>query len=206
MTRTPFSRLDALARSLFRSSLPRSPSVALEFQGSGQPPVSLGTADQRAVAAVATLLVWKLIQHGGSHLPVGPASEVAERLLASFPETDRLRLEAETTEILRWLEDSLNLLGGGWDEADERGLYPWEDREFPDDGKLELIRRAIRDGHDLQIEYFTYRRNSMSERRITPLTLEEDDRILLARCHWRREERRFAVHRIKTAVLLATQG
>ncbi len=201
MVRTPFSQLDALVQALLRDSPPRAPSRALEFSGPPETSVDFGAADQRAVAAVGTLLVWKLIQHGGSNLPVGPAAEVAEQLITSFPETDRHRLEAEAMEIFRWLEDSLNLLGDDWEEGDERGMYPWEDREFPDDGRVALIERAIREKYDLQIEYFTYRRNSMSQRRVTPLTIE-NGRILLARCHWRRDERRFAIHRIKQAQLL----
>ncbi len=201
MPRTPFSQLDALVQSLLRDSPPRVPSGVLEFSGPPQSPTDLDAADQRAVSAVGTLLIWKLIQHGGSNLAVGPAAKAAERLMASFPEMDQRRLESEAMNIFRWLEDALNLLGDDW-ESDESGMYPWEDREFPDNGRGALIDRAIRERLDLQIEYFTYRRNSISERRITPRAIE-NGRILLAQCHWRGEERRFALHRIKQAHLLA---
>jgi hypothetical protein len=199
MSRTPFPHLDALARALFRDSMPRNPAEPLEFGGVARP-TGVEGSDERAAAAVGALLIWKLIQHGGSTLPVGPAEVAAERLLETFGDTDRRRLESEAVQILRWLEDSLNLLGDDWDGVEDRGLYPWEDREFPDEGKADLIRHAIRDKVDLEIEYFTYSRNSMSRRRITPLELE-GDAILRARCHWRRSERSFALHRIKEARL-----
>jgi len=154
---------------------------------------------------VGSLLVWKLIQHGGSNLPVGPASNVANLLMKTFPDTDRHRLEQEAAEILRWLEDALNLLGEHWEEVEERGMYPWEDREFPSEGKLETLRQAIQEKADLEVEYFTYRRNCMSRRRITPLEIQ-DERILRARCHWRNDERSFAIHRIKEVRLIAVDS
>jgi hypothetical protein len=202
MTRTPFIRLDALARALLRDSIPRTPPETMEFSGKSGP-AGLEDPGERAVTAVGALLVWKLIQYGGSNLPVGPAAVAAERLMETFPDTDRHRLETEAGEILRWLEDALNLLGDDWEAMEERGMYPWEDKEFPIDGKLEILHQAIRERADLDVEYFTYRRNSMSHRRITPLEVQ-DDRILRARCHWRRDERSFAIHRIKEVRLIGS--
>jgi len=204
MNRTPFVRLDALARALLRESIPRTPPEALGFTGKSEP-AHIDEPDERAAAAVGALLVWKLIQHGGSNLPVGPAANAANRLMESFPDTDRHRLEQEAAEILRWLEDALNLLGDGWKEVEERGMYPWEDREFPSENKLETLRQAIQDRADLELEYFTYRRNSMSRRRITPLEIQ-DGRILQARCHWRNDERSFAIHRIKEIRLIGVNS
>ncbi len=204
MTRTPFNQLDALVRALLRESIPRTPPEALEFAGEAEP-THLDEPGERAVAAVGALLVWKLIQHGGSNLPVGPAANAANRLMETFSDTDRHRLEQEAVEILRWLEDALNLLGDDWEEVEERGMYPWEDREFPSEGKLQTLRQAIREKADLEVEYFTYRRNSMSRRRITPLEIQ-DERILRARCHWRADERSFAIHRIKEVRLIAVDS
>lgn len=204
MTRTPLVRLDALAQALLRESIPRTPPKALKFAGKAEP-THLDEPGERAVAAVGALLVWKLIQHGGSNLPVGPAASAVNRLMATFPDIDRHRLEHEAAEILRWLEDALNLLGDGWEAVEERGMYPWEDREFPFEGKLQTLRQAIREKADLEVEYFTYRRNSMSHRRITPLEIQ-DERILRARCHWRDDERSFAIHRIKEVRLIAVNS
>lgn len=204
MTRTPFVQLDALVRALLRESIPRTPPEPLEFAGKAAP-TGIEEPEERAVAAVGALLVWKLIQHGGSSLPVGPAARAAKELMESFPETDRHRLEQETAEILRWLEDALNLLGDSWEELEERGMYPWEDREFPCEHRMDTLRRAIQEKADLEVEYFTYRRNSMSRRRVTPLEIQ-DERILRARCHWREDERSFAIHRIKEARLIAVDS
>jgi hypothetical protein len=200
MPRTPYLRLDALTRSLLREAIPRTPPEPLEFTGPAEP-AELDDTGQRAVAAVGSLLVWKLIQHGGSNLPVGPAAEAVDRLMETFPETDRHRLEAEAEEILRWLEDSLNLLGDDWEDVEDRGMYPWEDQEFPMGDKLDVLEQAIQQQADLELEYFTYRRNSMSRRRITPLEIQ-NGRILRARCHWRDAERSFAIHRIKELRIL----
>lgn len=204
MIRTPFVRLDALVRALLRESIPRTPPETLEFTGKPEAAL-LEEPGERAVAAVGSLLVWKLIQHGGSNLPVGPAANVANLLMKTFPDIDRHRLEQEAAEILRWLEDALNLLGEHWEEVEERGMYPWEDREFPSEGKLDTLRQAIQENADLEVEYFTYRRNCMSRRRITPLEIQ-DGRILRARCHWRNDERSFAIHRIKEVRLIAVDS
>ena len=58
-----------------------------------------------------------------------------------------------------------------------RGVYPWDDREFPDDGKTVIIRRAMREKSDLEIEYFTYSRNTLTHRRVTPLEIEADTKL-----------------------------
>ncbi len=160
--------------------------------------------EERAAAAVGALLVWQIIQHGGSSLPVGPAARAAERLVQSFPETDHHRLEKESVEILHWLEDALNLLGGEWEGLGPQ-LYPGEDQRFPEEGTLGLIREALGQNADLEIEYFTYRRNAMSRRRITPLRLDDEGK-LRAVCHWRGSERTFAVSRIKEARLIRTRS
>jgi predicted DNA-binding transcriptional regulator YafY len=204
MGRTPFVQLDALVQALLRESIPRKQPEPLEFTGQTKP-IDIEEPGERAVAAVGALLVWKLIQHGGSKLPVGPAARAANQLVESFSEVDRHRLEQETAEILRWLEDALNLLGDDWEEVEERGMYPWEDREFPCEKKMETLRRAIHEKADLEVEYFTYRRNSMSRRRVTPLEIQ-DERILRARCHWREDERSFAIHRIKEARFIAVDA
>jgi predicted DNA-binding transcriptional regulator YafY len=203
MPRASYPRLHTLAQSLFKSSIPRTPPTTLAFQGD---PASAAVEDpeERATAAVGALLVWQIIQHGGSSLPVGPAARAAERLVQSFPETDRHRLEKESVEILHWLEDALNLLGDEWEGLDSR-VYPWEDQRFPEEGTLGLIREALGQNADLEIEYFTYRRNAMSRRRITPLRLDDEGK-LRAVCHWRSAERTFAVSRIKEARLIRTRS
>ena len=121
--------------------------------------------------------------------------------MRGFPEIERHRLEREATEILKWLEDSLSLLDGDWQNADDRGVYPWEDREFPDEGKGRTIQQAIEAKMDLEIEYFTYSRNALTRRRITPMELEGTEK-LRALCHWRRDERHFLIRRIKEVRLL----
>ena len=194
MTRSPYAKLDQLATSLFKDALPRRAEAAPRFQaGEG---VCLDDPDGRATAAIGALLVWKLIQHGGCLLPVGPARQAVEQLMEGFPETDRGRLERESAEILRWLEDSLSLLDGEWNEGEDAGIYPWEDRQFPDAGKERVIRNAIDEAADLEIEYYTYSRNALTRRRVTPLEIDGGS-MLRAMCHWRRDERHFLLSRIK---------
>ena len=203
MTLTSFQQLDEIARKLLGDSAPR-PASPLRF-ASGDGDVRMRDADERAVAAVGALLVCKLIEFGGCELPIGPARSALEQLIGSFPDTDRRRLEKESAEILRWLEDSLSLLGDDWEEAEDRGIYPWEDREFPEEGKIDLIRDAIDDRADLEIEYFTYSRNAFSRRRVTPLEIEGKLK-LRALCHWRRGERHFLLRRIKEIRRLGRAG
>jgi len=195
MTRPPFHRIQEILSTLLKDSVPRSPSEPLHFMGEVRS-ARLETPDERAVAAIGSLLVCEIVRHGGSLLPVGPARKAVERLLESFPESDRPRLESEAAEMMLWLEDALSLLGDGWQELDDQGLYPWDDREYPDDGKAARIRKAIEDRSDLEIEYFTYSRNALTKRHVTPIEIE-GERILLALCHWRRDDRRFLLRRIK---------
>ena len=98
--------------------LPALVSSPLRFVGAPADP-GFGSSEERAAAAVGALLVVELIRHGGCTLPVGPAQNAADRLLATFPETDRRRLEAEAVEMLIWLEDSLSLLGDDWRETED---------------------------------------------------------------------------------------
>ena len=129
MTRTPFLRLDALARAMLRESIPRTPPEPLEFTG---PPASAALEDpgQRAVAAVGALLVWKLIQHGGCKLPVGPAVDAVNRLrdmdLAKPP---------GVAETLDWTE-SLRVVGA--DALDEQVV-------------LDTIGAVVKDRDDLEV-------------------------------------------------------
>ena len=192
MTQPRLRRLREIASSLLKDAAPRSENPPLTFSDSPGPVPS----DERAVAAIGSLLLLELIRHGGCALPLGPAQRALRRLMESFPETDRHRLEMEAVEILLWLEDSLSLLGDEWQEVDDRGLYPWEDRVFPDAGKTDRIRRAIEEESDLEIEYFTYSRNALTRRRVTPLAIEGGSK-LRALCHWRRQERSFLLRRIK---------
>ena len=193
MTRSSYPKIDEIATALFRDAVPRSTPPPERPPEKG---LTMPEDDGRATAAVGALLVWKLIQHGGCQLPVGPARETVEKLMGGFTEIDRRRLEREAVEILRWLEDSLSLLDDDWEDADDRGIYPWEDREFPDDGRVETIRAAIEGATDLEIEYFTYSRNALTRRRVTPLEID-GGRMLRAICHWRRDERHFLLRRIK---------
>ncbi|MGD8374671.1 MAG: hypothetical protein PVF68_00910 [Acidobacteriota bacterium] len=187
MSRSPFHKLDEIATALFKDAAPRPQA------GTSGGITAGGPAD---AAALGALLVWKLVQHGGCRLPVGAAQQATETLLGELPEIQRHRVEREAAEVLRWLEDSLSLFDPEWEDVEDRGLYPWEDREFPPEGKPELIRSAIESAHDLEIEYFTYSRNALSRRRITPLEMHGDSR-LRALCHWRRDERHFLLRRIK---------
>ena len=204
MARTLFPRLDEITKALLKDPIPRDPTAPLRVSGSSEPTV-LADCDERAVAALGSLLVCKLIEHGGCALPIGPAQEACRKLLDAFSETDRHRLELEAVEVLRWLEDALNLLGDDWQEVEDRGVYPWEDQEFPDAGRIGLIRRAIQAKSDLEIEYYTHSRNAMTLRRVTPLEIE-GERKLRAVCHWRRDERHFLLRRIKQVRALSSLG
>lgn len=194
MTRSHYPEIDGIAGPLFKEAVPRPTEPGLRFHGDSA--VLLEHPGERSAAALGALLLAKMIEHGGCALPIGPAKKALERLMASFPETDRRRLEREGAAVLRWLEDALSLLDEDWQDVDDRGIYPWEDREFPEDGKSEVIRQAIEEGQDLELEYFTYSRNSINRRRVTPLELH-GSRKLRALCHWRRDERHFLIRRIK---------
>lgn len=69
---------------------------------------------------------------------------------------------------------------------------------------LELLRTAVREHHRVRLDYYSYGRDTRTERTVDPYLVhaENGSLYLLGHCHLARAERRFRVDRIATASLL----
>ena len=69
---------------------------------------------------------------------------------------------------------------------------------------LEVLRTAVREHRRVQLDYYSYGRDTRTERRVDPYLVHAVDGSLyvLGHCHLARAERRFRVDRIATASLL----
>jgi hypothetical protein len=167
-------------------------------------------ADERAALAAAALLLSKVSEKGGTRVDADALGRATERLLAQFTEMEQARIKREVARTLLWLweamgSDETTASGAraagdeaGAEEADDEDeqtlLIP--DRIYPVGDKLDLLRAAIAESRDAEIDYFTFYRGKLAWRRISPLEMEGDDYVL-AYCHWRQERRRFRVSRIR---------
>lgn len=153
--------------------------------------------DELAALAVGALVMRKVQEFGQTKLPTRSIDSLIERTTASLSAAEMMRLEVEAYEVLDWLLGGLPV-----SDADaaliarrdgERVLYD------ATASTVELLRRAIDEEFDCQIDYFSRRRGQMNRRRITPIALEAET-YLRAYCHARKEERSFRLSRITRCV------
>jgi hypothetical protein len=141
---------------------------------------------EAGAAAVALLLLENVRRQAGTRLNERPLREMLERLLHDLPAKDRVVIEREAYRTLEWI-------GRAIDPAmDEVKPTPKQDGQ---ETHLDLIRRAIKDGFDLEMEYYTGARSELNRRRITPDSVEAE-RYLHAFCHSRQDVRVFRLSRI----------
>ncbi|MEO7428058.1 MAG: WYL domain-containing protein [Acidimicrobiales bacterium] len=69
---------------------------------------------------------------------------------------------------------------------------------------LDVLRLAVRDGRRVHLDYYSYGRDTRTERDVDPYLIQAADGslYLLGHCHLARAERRFRVDRIATVTLL----
>jgi proteasome accessory factor C len=69
---------------------------------------------------------------------------------------------------------------------------------------LEVLRTAVRERRRVHLDYYSYGRDTRTERDVDPYLVQAEDGslYLLAHCHLARAERRFRVDRIAAAALL----
>jgi len=164
----------------------------LQLSGSGEP-ISLDTADQRAAVALASILLENFRRVGGIKVSQTVMEGLLDRLLPSLSAEDMMKLEIEAYELLRWI-------GGVLDPSLEASREPAGSELSgvdydPDQTHIDLVERAIREGFDLTMLYYTGGRGEITERRITPKRVEAE-KYLIAYCHTRATERTFRLSRV----------
>ncbi len=167
----------------------------------------LTRADERVAVTVAVLLLERVRERGGTRVDAEAVARVADRLLSQFSEMEQARVKREVARTLLWLWEAMGAdeetadgaaeAGAGLsDEEDEEQTLLIPDRIYPVGDKLDVIRKAISEKQDLEIDYFTFYRGKLAWRRISPVQLEGEDYVI-AYCHWRKDERRFRISRIR---------
>lgn len=145
-----------------------------------------GTPEVGAVA-LALVLLENVGRHGGTRMSLTTVRAVLDRLLPLLSPRELMAIDREAYRTMQWIGEAL-------DPAMDDIEPPPPERHGPE-SHLELIQRAIRDQFDLEMEYFTGARNELTQRRITPDSVEAE-RYLHAYCHNRQHDRVFRLSRI----------
>lgn len=153
--------------------------------------LSVHDADERGALALACLILESLRERGGTRVPRRPLETVLRKSLASFGPKEVMDIEVEAYEILLWLGKAID---PQWSQQ------PTEDGDavdniHQDSPHHEIIRWAIANAQDLEMDYYSHGRGQFTKRRITPISLEAET-YLHAYCHLRRGERVFRLTRI----------
>ena len=161
--------------------------------------LSISSAQDRAVVCVGSLLLLLLEERGGTALDRSSLLGLARGSLRSFDDPDKARITDELTRVFDWLAEALTNRGSSEDRRS------WGDVHYDFEHYLPVVRQAIAEGLDLEIEYFSYNRGAWSNRRITPKKLESHA-LLVAYCHFREAERRFRLSRIRKLRVISKEG
>lgn len=144
--------------------------------------------EERGAVALACLIVENLKELGGTRAPKRALQSAARKTLETFDRKEVMEIEIEAYEILLWLASAID---PEWSRQE-----PEEIEEIsPESSKLELLRWSIGGHHDLMMEYYTHGRGELTERRVTPISLEAET-YLHGYCHLRRDDRVFRISRI----------
>jgi hypothetical protein len=172
--------------------LSKTPGIIAPPQTDDNDPAAISSPDL-ALLWMAALLYQKL----GQHIPL-PASlpyELQERITAQLSQT-----QIEAAEFLsQQAADALAAALRGY-----LGFPAWMDHERAGN-PLPIIEKAIHNGHDLNISYWSAGAERRLERHVTPYWLEKhgETPYLVAYCHLRHAERVFRLDRILACEILA---
>lgn len=165
---------------------PREPEELAFGESIGE--VTLKTPSERAVVALACLVLENLREAGGSNAPERTLETILKKTLATLGPKEVMDIEIEAYEMMLWIGAAIDPEWRVEEGVDVENLDP---RSGPPD----LIRFAIATGQDLELDYYSANRGELTHRRITPLSFEAET-YLHAYCHMRRDERIFRVSRI----------
>jgi predicted DNA-binding transcriptional regulator YafY len=152
--------------------------------------ITLNTAEERGAVALACLILENLREHGGTRAPRKPLENVLKRTLSTFDRRENMNIEIEAYEILLWIG---NTIEPEWRKQDTKRV----EQINPESSKDDLIRWAILHEEELQIQYYSRGRGELTDRRVTPYTLEAET-YLHGYCHLRQDERVFRISRISS--------
>ncbi|MCB9530591.1 MAG: WYL domain-containing protein [Myxococcales bacterium] len=159
--------------------------------------VRIDRPEDVAAVMVGLFVLEKAANFGQARVNPRTLDELRARLTADLSAEEVMNVEVEAYAITDWL------VGGAPTDGDDDERVARRDGDVilydPSAAPVELIRRALDESFELQIDYFSRRRGEMNTRRVRPIALEAET-YLRAWCHARRDERVFRLNRITRCV------
>lgn len=150
--------------------------------------VAFSNAGERAVIALALVILDQLNAAGGVDVDDDALSSALEHTLSTIEHDELVQLEIEAHHIFDWIGQA------------SRGFEPAEPTptpEFvnPDSPVRDVLRWAIHKGQDLELDYYDSQSGEFVSHKVTPMVLEAEH-YLRALSHTTLDERLFEVHHI----------
>ncbi|MBI4393620.1 MAG: WYL domain-containing protein [Euryarchaeota archaeon] len=148
------------------------------------------TREDAWLAAVGAKLLEAFESEGASLLEEFRPRRLALKLGRKLDNAERAHLDYVVKQILEWR----------WIPSDFEGDMPWDEDEpwtgpsYDATRSRQILRRAIKEGLDVEMEYYAHSRGDWTTRRVTPTEIA--GRYLIAYCHLRKDERTFRIERI----------
>ena len=159
--------------------------------------VRIERSEERTALLVGALMLRKAAEQGQTRVFPRAVETLIERAAAGLTPRELMALEIEAYRIVDWMVDGDATPRDTKEVAQRRddGVIVYD----PDASVTELITRAIDEGFDLKIDYFSRSRGEMNTRLIRPIALEAEVYVQ-AYCHARRAERVFRLNRITRCI------
>jgi hypothetical protein len=156
--------------------------------------VELLRPEQHAAAAVGLLILERLAAHGGTRLPTYVLRELRQALTEPLNSRDVMNLEVEAYDTMSWLA-ALEAAPEASPRQAPAAAHADVVEYDPSMPVLDLLRRAILEEFDVEMQYYTQSRGELTRRRVSPRVLQGET-YLHAYCHTRQTERVFRLSRI----------
>jgi hypothetical protein len=153
----------------------------------------LNRVEDLAAAAVGVWVLERVAEADGTRFPLRDLRRLRERLIEPFDRPQVMALEVEAYEVLRWLVGLERPPEQASDTTDRPIQYD------PEATVMDLLRRAIAEGFDVDIQYYTQSRGSLNKRRVSPKFIRAET-YLNGYCHTREDDRVFRISRIAEIV------
>jgi hypothetical protein len=158
--------------------------------------VRLDRSEEVAAAAVGLMMLNMVERHGRTRLFERAIDGALERLVEDLEPAEFMRLEVEAYEVLDWLVGDDEPVSSNPEIARREG----DTVHYNADASPELIlREALFQEFDVEIQYFTRKRAERNQRVISPYAIAAD-KYVRAWCHSRRAQRVFRIDRISRCV------
>jgi len=147
----------------------------------------------------ATLCLQVFRDIGAMNLVQGigkPLDKLLRKLRRVLTESRRSELDPLVTSIVdAAFHDATGDHWLPWDPSE-----PWTGPRYDPTRARTVLRKAIAQNLDVEMEYFTHARGQFTKRRVTPLAA--DGAYFIGYCHGRDEERTFRIDRVATIRLV----